>query len=206
MGFFVYKLGSKEGSGMEPNIETYMTGLMNFLKKELTKSPILPKLQDIIAKNLTSAGPEEDVFTSEFLCPAIFKYFDKVVRHSLNLTDEQIKKSLGREGNVPNFGFSPYRNANPHLFCKDDFFKQKPPAGWHIGYQGKLPPYRSSPDFAIKDPLPLRIMGEVKFISENSGKPIMEFYKAVREGIYYLSTFRFQYDRMLLARIWGQVL
>lgn len=193
----VLRMGRTE---MEQDSEKYLKRFMEFLKEEFSKRAILSELENIIKDHISTAGERaEDVFTRDFLCPTIAKFFYQIIKKELKLPDDEIKKGLGAEGieHLGNFGFRPSRKK-PHLFTKNEFFKDNIPDGWLQTNQRKLPLFQACPDFAIRNPLPFRIIGEVKFIN-SAGNPSLIFYKTIREAVFYLGVFRSVYDRVLLV-------
>jgi hypothetical protein len=151
----------------------------------------------------SSAGTHshEELFTREFLCPAISRYFKSAIRNRLPLSDLEIEKGLGTEGfqNCPDFSFTPARQQ-PHFFTKSDIIKGKPPESWFKLSNAKLPRFQACPDFAIKDPLPFRAIGEVKFFKAPSkSKAISELYNATRQAVFYLGAFHKEYDNAILV-------
>ncbi|MBI4525636.1 MAG: hypothetical protein HY695_17710 [Deltaproteobacteria bacterium] len=106
-----------------------MSGLVEYIRTELESKQILAPLEDHIRLETSSAGKRpEEVFTREFLCPAIRKHFSVEARDQLDLLDEEIARGLGTEGfqNCEGFGFTPARKRK-HLFTKGDIVKADPP-------------------------------------------------------------------------------
>jgi len=142
----------------------------------------------------------EEVFNREFLCPAIAKYFYEEVRAALDLKDGEIESGLGTEGfqNCPRFGFTPARKL-PHFFTKGDIIKSTPPPGW-LETNSPLPKYQACPDFAIRKPLPVSVVGEVKYFRAGSEKKVVkELYDGARQIAFYLGAFRRRYRNGLFV-------
>lgn len=176
--------------------------LCDFLLDDLESQSVLGLIEQFIENKSSSAGTSrEEVFTREFLCPSIAKYFYKVVRHDLDLSDEEIKCGLGTEGyqNCPGFGFTPARSRK-QLFTKSDIIKPKPPESWFEASEKKLSAFQACPDFAIGDPLPISVVGEVKYFTKGSPTlAVKELYNAARQAIFYLGAFQDRYDAALLV-------
>ena len=185
---------------MKTNIS--IKNLCGFLLDDLEDQSTLALLEDFIENKSSSAGSSrEEVFTREFLCPSIARYFYKVVRPDLDLSEEEIKSGLGTEGfqNCPGFGFTPAR-LRRQLFTKSDIIKPTPPESWFKASKKKLSAFRPCPDFAINNPLPVSVVGEVKYFT--TGSPtiaVKELYNAARQAIFYLGAFQDRYDGALLV-------
>jgi hypothetical protein len=174
--------------------------LIKYIKQSLSKRDVLAPLAEIIENKTSTAGSSslEEVFTREFLCPVIADYFYKDVRNSLDLSNSEIESGLGAEGskNAKGFGFSPARKYH-HLFRKSEFFESKPPALWTNTENSDN---QASPDFAIRDPLPLSILGEVKYFRK--GRPesaVQELYNVARQAVFYLGAFAGEYANALIV-------
>lgn len=187
---------------MEQLSYDYLDGLKGFLRKQIEGQSILEPLERMLkAKSSTAGSVRENVFTREFLCPAIAKFFYEECFASLNLPEKEIEKGLGAEGHrhCKGFGFTP--NGTAHLFHKGDVIRPTPPKEWLVdGEQltGKSP----WPDFAIRFPLPLSVVGEVKLFAKKSpSSAIQELYDAARQAIFYLGAFRghYHYEDALLV-------
>lgn len=178
------------------------SNLCDFLIDDLESQSILGPLEEFIENKTSSAGTSrEEVFTREFLCPSIVRYFYKVVRPDLDLSDEEIRSGLGTEGfqNCPGFGFTPAR-LRKQLFTKSDIIKAKPPESWFKAGEKKLSAFRPCPDFAIDHPLPVSVVGEVKYFIKGSPKvAVKELYDAARQAIFYLGAFQDRYDAAMLV-------
>jgi hypothetical protein len=119
---------------VEPTLES----LKAYIQNELQSTPIRERLNRFVQDGLSKAGRRhEEVFTREFLCPVIGRYFYVYVRSQLKLSDSQIKQGLGTEGfvNCPGFGFTPGHKRN-HLFGKADIVKSTPPIQWFANNKG----------------------------------------------------------------------
>lgn len=181
--------------------ERSLMGLIGFLETTLSARSVLNELGRRIRSRGSLAGSRhEEVFTRDFLCPAIAKYFYEEIRAALDLDDHEIHSGLGAEGfqNCPGFGFTPARKL-PHVFTKGDIIKSTPPLGW-IETNCPLPRYQACPDFAITKPLPISVVGEVKYFRAGSKKQVVkELYDGARQVAFYLGVFRRDYDNGLLV-------
>jgi|AntAceMinimDraft_16_1070373.scaffolds.fasta_scaffold05871_2 hypothetical protein len=181
--------------------EIGVSHLLDYIENSFLNRPVLEQLQKIIAEKQSHAGTRlEEVFTREFLCGSLARYFYVDYRSSLNLTDSEIASGLGTEGykNAEGFGFTPARKER-HLFTKADIIKQQIPRSWIAG-DGKAYRNQACPDFAIRDPLPISIVGEVKFF--RSGTPetaVKELYNAARQAVFYLGAFRGEYKQAVVV-------
>jgi hypothetical protein len=175
--------------------------LFEYIENSLLNRPVLGELEKIIADKRSHAGARrEEVFTREFLCPSLARYFYVDHRSFLNLTDSEIASGLGTEGykNAEGFGFTPARKER-HLFTKADIVNPQIPRSW-IAEDAKLYRNQACPDFAIRDPLPLSILGEVKFFrSGNSETAVSELYNAARQAVFYLGAFRGEYEQAVVV-------
>jgi hypothetical protein len=189
------------GRNLVSSTEPSLMGLIGFLETTLSARSVLYELGRRIRSRGSLAGSRhEEVFTREFLCPAIAKYFYEEIRAALDLKDHEIQSGLGTEGfqNCCGFGFTPARKS-PHLFTKSDIIKSTPPPGW-VETKSPLPRYQACPDFAIKKPLPVSVVGEVKYFRTGSKKQVVkELYDGVRQVAFYLGAFRRDYDNGLLV-------
>ncbi len=184
---------------MDLNIEH----LSRYLVSRLEETASLSELKKFQTSGLSSAGKTspEEIFTREFISPAIADYFYKEVRQSLSQTDEEIKRGLGIEGfaKCPSFGFTPARKS-PHIFTKHDIICKNPPATWMRTSVEKLPAFQACPDFAIRSPLPICALGEVKLFTRGSiSRAVTELYNACRQVVFYLGAFRDEYKMALLV-------
>ncbi len=176
------------------------TDLIEYIKIKLSNQDVLVELDNMIKNQLSSAGSRrEEVFTREFLCPVLAQYFFEQTRNSLNLSDSQITSGLGTEGfkNAKRFGFTPARKQ-PHLFTKSEIIKPVVPETWRKTRRINM--NQACPDFAIQRPLPLSIVGEVKYF--RLGKPesaVKILYDAVRQAAFYLGAFVGEYDNALIV-------
>lgn len=138
--------------------------LRAFVKLELSGRPIRAQVDQMVREGTSSAGKRhEEVFTREFLCPAMARFFYIHTRAAIGLSDAQVRSGLGTEGfeNCTGFGFTPARQ-DKHLFAKSDFIMSAAPASWYSASTKTLPPFQACPDFAIRDPLPISVVGETK--------------------------------------------
>ena len=176
--------------------------LCDFLLDDLERQPILDLLEEFIENKTSTAGvSREEVFTREFLCPSIAKYFYEVVRSELSLSNDEIKSGLGTEGfqNCPGFGFTPSKSRK-QLFTKSDIIKPTPPDSWFKASEKRLTAFQPCPDFAIADPLPISVIGEVKYFTKGSPTvAVKELYNAPRQAIFYLGAFQDSYEAALLV-------
>ena len=176
--------------------------LCDFLLDDLKSQPVLNHLEEFIENKTSTAGVRrEEVFTREFLCPSIARYYYEVVRSELDLSDDEIKSGLGTEGfqNCPGFGFTPAQSRT-QLFTKSDIIKASPPDSWFKANIKQLSAFQPCPDFAIADPLPISVIGEVKYFSKGSPTlAVKELYNAARQAIFYLGAFQDRYEAALLV-------
>jgi hypothetical protein len=174
----------------------------DYLRKDLESRPIKEPLAEIIRSGHSTAGKRhEEVFTRYFLCPSIKKFFYESVREGLNIRDDAISNGLGTEGyrNCAGFGFTP-ASKRKQLFTKEEIIKAQPPKTWMQAENKALPPFQACPDFAIRNPLPLSIVGEVKYFK--SGPPeraVRELYQAARQVVFYLAAFHGDYRSALIV-------
>jgi hypothetical protein len=180
----------------------YLNGLKDFLRDKLQGIPVIQRLERLIQEGTSTAGTRhEEVFTREFLCPAIRIYFYEHVRSEIKMSDEDIKRGLGTEGfkNCPGFGFTPARKKK-HLFTKTDIIESKPPVTWFIDSCKPLRDFQACPDFAISTPLPISIVGEVKYFKSGSrNSAVKELYNASRQATFYLGAFHGKYDSAMVV-------
>ena len=176
--------------------------LKAYVQTQLQGTPIRSQVNQFIESGSSSAGIRaEEIFTREFLCPALAKYFYKHVRAELNLSDEQIRRGLGTEGyqRCPGFGFSPARKRK-HLFTKFDIVTNTAPATWLVGNEKKLSPFQACPDFAIASPLPISTIGETKyFLRRSVAEAVKDLYDAARQAVFYLGAFAGDYHSAMIV-------
>ncbi|SRR5712691_990849 len=172
--------------------------LQSFLKTRIEEQAIVDDLERMVQERMSTAGgSRENVLTREFLCPAIAEYFYEKAP-ALGLSRDQIRSGLGAEGHkhCEGFGFTP--NGGRHLFHKNDVTKSTPPEEWLLtgrALTGKSP----WPDFAVRKPLPLSLVGEVKLFSGSSAaSAVKELYDGARQAVFYLGAFRGEYSDALL--------
>jgi len=188
----------------QPTIED----LLNFVKSELTAQPVLHRLEEIIQSKTSTAGAAspEEVFTREFLCPVLSRFFYEHVRGTLGFEDSQIACGLGIEGfrgrsaktlEALGFGFAPARQGK-HFYTKDEFVKSTVPKDW--GSAQRAAPKQACPDFAIQRPLPFSMIGEVKYFrGRTCERAIKELYDASRQAVFYLGAFGGQYQNACIV-------
>lgn len=176
--------------------------LKDFLITSIEAQSVIAPLSKMIRERTSKAGRRhEEVFTREFLCPAIGEFFYKVVFAKLGLSKQAIQSGLGTEGyhNCQGFGFTPARKGI-FLFTKTDIIHNAPPKSWLKINEDPLPPFQACPDFAIKEPLPLSIVGEVTYFK--SGSPdaaVKELFNAAKQATFYLSVFREVYHSAMVV-------
>jgi hypothetical protein len=181
--------------------ESGILNLFEYIENSLLNRPVLRELEEIIADKRSHAGTRrEEVFAREFLCRSLARYFYVDHRSFLNLTNSEIASGLGTEGykNAEGFGFTPARKER-YLFTKADIVKPQIPRSW-VADNAKLYRNQACPDFAVRDPLPLSILGEVKFF--RSGTPetaLKELYNATRQAVFYLGAFRGEYKQAVVV-------
>lgn len=176
-----------------------------YLADRFLQQPVVNALNAMVGTDGKFAGQNrEDVFTKRILCPHISNFFYDHVRQDIGLADEEIGRGLGAEGfdgdeRIRDFCFTPARQT-AHLFTKDMVIKPLRPRAWMQTEPGELPPYRACPDFAIRNPLPFSVVGEVKYFkSESPERAVTELYNASRQALFYLGTFHNAYDSALLV-------
>ncbi len=176
--------------------------LISYITRELEARAVLAELQHLIDSRSSSAGVRnEEVFTREFLCPTISRYFYDEKRDSFNLTDHEIEQGLGTEGfqNCPGFGFTPASKAR-QLFTKSDIIQSTPPKSWFANSDKNISAFQACPDFAIGAPLPFSVVGEVKYVSGGSASSAVKgLYDAARQAMFYLGVYQNVYDAALLV-------
>jgi len=183
-------------------LKSTIENLKSYIQAELQMAGIRDRLHRFIQDRSSKAGTRhEEVFTREFLCPVIGKFFYEHVRSELNLSDAEIKRGLGTEGfeNCPGFGFTPGHRRN-HLFTKSDIIKSRPPERWFAADEDTLSTYQACPDFAISKPLPFSLVGETKYFK--TGSPdvaVRELYDAARQAVFYLGAFPGSYDSAMIV-------
>ena len=173
--------------------------LKKYIKEKLEEQYILSKLDDFLKSGKSSAGKKskEEIFTREFLCPSLYDYFSS----QLVFSDDDIKKGLGTEGyqNCLGFGFTP-SHGRQHIFRKQDMSGTKSPPEWLKKNESKLPDYQPCPDFAIRKPLPVSVVGDVKYFENSSTQEaITMLYSSAREAVFYLGAFHGDYDSALIV-------
>ena len=177
--------------------------LSEHLIKTLDGIPIKDAINTASVEGTSSAGSNrEEIFTRDYLCPAMRNYFKVEARSMLNLSDAEIDMGLGTEGFIKcdGYSFTPAKKVR-HILGKDDMSKPTPPSDWLKSGpdKDKLRDYQPCPDFAFYDPLP-RVVGEVKYFrGGNEDKALNEFYAVVKEVIFYLGAFHGIYDAALIV-------
>ena len=183
-------------------VKATLENLKNYIREELERSAIRESLELIITDRSSKAGTRhEEVFTREFLCPTIGRFFYEHVRSELNLSDAEIENGLGTEGfvNCPGFGFTP-GHKNNHLFTKLDIMKARPPDTWFGKNENALSTFQACPDFAIRSPLPFSIVGETKYFKSGSPEAaVTELYNTARQAVFYLGAFPKCYDGAMMV-------
>ena len=174
--------------------------LIVYLKQKLETNPVIDKLDHAINEGLSTAGRRpEEVFNREFLSPTLASFFYDIIGPRYKLTDEQVRMVLGTEGykNCPQFGFSPSLPFD-FFFTKDQILDINPPKGWVDNE--KLRNYRSYPDFAVRQPLPVSFVGELKYVDDcNRDQAVKLLYDATRQAVFYLGAFHGDYDSALFV-------
>ena len=91
---------------------------------------------------------------------------------------------------------SPARKQR-HLFTKSDIVKAVVPINW-MNTEKRM--NQACPDFAIRQPLPISIVGEVKFFRSGTPKSaVKELYDVARQAMFYLGAFAGEYDSALIV-------
>lgn len=177
---------------MEYSTKVVATALSDHIKDVLEEPGVRQNLIERVDSGLSKANGFEEIFTKDFLCPAIADYFCSQSKN-LQLSKDRIEAGLGCEGSqtTPGFSFSPA--SENHLFTKSEFLNSMPPDSWFKG--GNLSNKRAYPDFAIRKPLPCSILGEVKLIRSGNTKTAMSaLYEAARQALFYMGAFKGQYE------------
>lgn len=178
-----------------------LESLKDFVTATLEAQSVVAPLEKMVRERTSQAGTRrEEIFTREFLCPTIARFFYETARPQLNLSEDAIRSGLGTEGyqNCPGFGFTPARHGQ-HLFTKSAIIENDPPKSWLLASTAPLRAFQACPDFAISQPLPFSAVGEVKYF--RSGTPasaVRELYNAARQAIFYLGAFRSAYDAAMV--------
>lgn len=173
--------------------------LVAYLEKNVR--PGFAKQVTVIKKeNLSKATNEEEIFSKEILNPCIRKFFMQQ-RNKIGLEDSDVEKGLGSEGfkSCKGFSYTPARKKK-HIFRKNDFVKNSPPIEWYKSHKGTLPVYQACPDFAISDPLPFSVVGEVKYFKgKTPDSAVKELYNAARQAAFYIAAYEGLYKNALLV-------
>ena len=178
--------------------------LISYLQNQLCGKGLVEELYEIMRTGNTTASKEsrEEVFNREFLSPAIADFFFTHVRRELSLSDAEIGKGLGTEGsgNCSRFGFSPSSISN-HIFTKDQVLKSIPPEDWFFEKDRDVRPLRSYPDFALREPLPLSVVGEHKAYWGTSKKEaVKNVFEAAKQVVFYQGALGVNYkDGMIVV-------
>ena len=144
--------------------------LLDYIKAQLENRPVRDELERLLGSKSTAGSRREEVFTAEFLCPVLRKFFSEEARGEPNRSDEEIRQGLGTEGyrGRSGFGFTP-ASRRGHLFTKSLVLEPTFPRAWLKSEQHQLSKYQACPDFAIKKPLlSTSIVGEVKYFASGS--------------------------------------
>ena len=167
--------------------------LLSFVTSQLSKPGTLANHRALVESGESKASTPEEIFTKDFLCPEIAKYFEGR-GEKLGLTASEIQHCLGSEGHgtTPGFGFTPA--SDDHFFTKDQFVKKTPPDSWLES--SRLSKNRAYPDFAIRAPLlPCSLVGEVKLIRSGSKNSALAcIHEAARQSLFYLAAFKGEYS------------
>lgn len=177
--------------------------LLTFLKTHIEEDGVLAKIDKYISSNSSSAGSKsrEEVFTREFLCPTMAKFFYVYQREKLGLKNEEIESGLGTEGykHIDGYGFTPARSKK-HFFTKGQVIESDPPQAWFKDSDKSLTSFMACPDFAIRSPLPMNVVGEVKYFHKGSkNSAIKELYNDLRQTMFYLGAFNEYTDALLVV-------
>ena len=177
--------------------------LSSYIKVQLENRPVRDDLEALVRSGKSTAGKRpEEVFTAEFLCPVLRKFFNDEVWAELNLSKSEIKKHLGTEGYKKRggFGFTP-ASRRAHLFTKSLVLEPTYPRAWLKTEKQQLSRYQACPDFAIEKPLlSASIVGEVKYFSSGStDHAIEELYNASRQALFYLGAFHNIYESAMIV-------
>lgn len=177
--------------------------LLNYLKKQIESKEALTHIEECVNSSISTAGTKsrEEIFTREFLCPTLASFFYDEVFDQLNLNENEIEKGLGTEGykNVSGFGFTPARQGK-HFFTKGQVISSEPPEAWYKASKKRLTSYMACPDFALRSPLPLAIVGETKYFVKGSKEvAVRELYNDIRQCMFYLGAFNEYTDALLVV-------
>ena len=177
--------------------------LCAYLKDEIESKQVLVHIENCVQDARSTAGTKsrEEIFTREFLCPYLAKFFYQKLKDELGLTDKDIENGLGTEGfeNVNGFGFTPARKGK-HFFTKGQIISSNPPEAWFKASSKKLTSFMACPDFALRSPLPISVVGETKYFTKGSKQSaIKELYNDVRQAMFYLGAFNEYTDALLLV-------
>jgi hypothetical protein len=108
---------------------------------------------------------------------------------------------LGAEGfkHIKGFGFTP-ASKHKHFFTKSEVVKSPPPKAWPKSDAMRIADFRACPDFAIRGPLPLSLVGEVKYFKSGSPQAaVRELNDAARQVLFYLGSFQGTYRSGLVV-------
>jgi hypothetical protein len=172
-------------------VEVTVDSLFSYIRNHLeNQAGIVASVDQMLLDRISTASRREEIFNREFLSPTIADFFYEEARDALDLTDSEIRCGLGTEGshNMPKFGFSPGLGRD-FFFNKTDVLQSSAPAGWLD--QTRLTGYRPCPDFQIRPPLPLSLVGELKYATRRLGAAtaVNSIYDAVRQGVFYMGAF-----------------
>ena len=187
---------------MKPNSIDLLERFRTYLEGELQKEGIKAEIEKFREHSTSTAGKSrEGIFTKQILWPPIRKFFAEDVRQEYDLSDAQIKSGLGAEGfeHCEGFSFTP-ASRRCHLFTKSLVIESSPPEAWFAASEKTLATFYACPDFAIRTPLPLSLVGEVKyFISDSPQAAVRELYNAARQAAFYLGAFHDLYQAALIV-------
>lgn len=177
--------------------------LCAYLKSEIETKEVLACIESFIQDATSTAGTKsrEEIFTREFLCPSLLKFFNQELSGQIDLTNNEIEEGMGTEGykNVDGFGFTPARKGK-YFFTKGQAIASDPPEAWFKSSNKKLTSYMACPDFALRSPLPMSVVGEAKYFTKDSKETaIRELYNDIRQCMFYLGAFSEYTDALLVV-------
>lgn len=181
--------------------EPMLHALIDHIKDELRRLEMTSAISAQAVNPAARAG-KETLFKKLYLFPSIARFFYERNRQTLCLSDDEIKCGLGAEGyrdGLPKFGYTP-ASKRDHLFTKSQVVSNTVPAGWRMDDPIKLNPFRPCPDFSIREPLPLSVLGEVKYFDRGSpDTAVPQLFDVARQAVFYLGAYFGQYRAALVV-------
>ena len=121
--------------------------LSDYIKNQLENHSVRDDLEALVLSGKCAAGKSrEGVFTAEFLCPVLRKFFNEEVRAGLSQSDEEIQQCLLVKGykGQSGFGFTP-ASRRAHLFTKSLILEPTYPTAWLKAEKQPLSKYQACP-------------------------------------------------------------